>query len=99
MRRGRGAPRARLAVALVLAPVRLYQLVVSPLLPARCRYYPTCSDYAVQAIRSFGILRGFVLAGWRLLRCNPWSPGGIDPVAEQRLFRPRPAAATTSPET
>lgn len=70
----------------VIAPIRVYQRFVSPLLPQRCRYYPTCSAYAVQAIREFGILRGLVLAGWRLLRCNPLSPGGIDPVAAQRVF-------------
>lgn len=74
-------------------PVRLYQRLVSPFLVPRCRYYPTCSDYAIQAIRRFGILRGLVLAGWRLLRCNPWSRGGFDPVEDQRLFRPKVPAA------
>jgi putative membrane protein insertion efficiency factor len=72
------------------APIAAYQRVVSPALPQRCRYYPTCSSYAVEAIREYGILRGLVLAGWRLLRCNPWSDGGYDPVAAQRVFRPRP---------
>lgn len=67
-------------------PIRLYQRFVSPLLPARCKYHPTCSEYAVQAVGEFGILRGLVLAGWRLLRCNPWSHGGIDPVEAQQLF-------------
>ena len=65
---------------LLLAPIRAYQRFVSPLLPRRCKYHPTCSAYAVQAIRRFGILRGSLLAGWRLLRCNPWSHGGYDPV-------------------
>jgi putative membrane protein insertion efficiency factor len=55
----------------------------------RCKYYPSCSEYAAQAITKFGILRGLVLAGWRLLRCNPWSRGGVDPVDSQRLFKPR----------
>jgi putative membrane protein insertion efficiency factor len=68
------------------APIEAYRRVVSPLLPARCKYEPTCSAYAAQAIRQFGILRGLVLAAWRLLRCNPWSHGGFDPVAEQRVF-------------
>lgn len=68
------------------APIRLYQLVISPALPRRCKYEPTCSRYAIQAIRRYGILRGLVLAGWRLLRCNPWSHGGFDPVESQRLF-------------
>lgn len=73
------------------APIRLYQRLVSPAIPQRCKYYPSCSAYALQAIRSYGILRGLVLAGWRLLRCNPWSHGGLDPVEDQRLFRPRTA--------
>ncbi len=73
----------------VLAPIRLYQRVISPALPRRCRYEPTCSDYAAQAIQRYGILRGLALGGWRLLRCNPWSPGGFDAVQDQRLFRPR----------
>lgn len=70
-----------------VAPLIVYQRVISPLLPRRCRYEPSCSRYAVQAIREFGILRGLVLAGWRLLRCNPFSRGGFDPVSQQRLFR------------
>jgi uncharacterized protein len=74
------------------APIRFYSRFISPALPRRCKYEPTCSAYATQAIQRYGILRGLVLAGWRLLRCNPWSHGGYDPVEEQRLFRPRPAA-------
>ena len=77
-----------LRVAAVV-PIRLYQRVVSPLVGERCKYYPSCSEYAAQAIQRFGILRGLVLAGWRLLRCNPWSHGGFDPVEDQRLFKPR----------
>jgi putative membrane protein insertion efficiency factor len=71
---------------LVTAPIELYRRAISPALPRRCKYEPSCSRYAAQAIRQFGILRGLVLAGWRLLRCNPWSHGGFDPVEEQRLF-------------
>ena len=78
--------------AIFLAPIRLYQRVLSPLLPARCKYHPSCSEYAVQAIRMHGVMRGLVLAAWRVLRCNPLSNGGIDRVEEQRLFRARPAA-------
>ncbi len=74
--------------ALALAPIRFYQRVISPALPRRCKYEPTCSRYAVQAIEEFGILRGLVLASWRLLRCNPFSHGGFDPVSAQHLFRP-----------
>jgi uncharacterized protein len=67
--------------------IRLYQRVLSPLLGPRCKYHPSCSEYAVQAIERYGILRGSVLAAWRLLRCNPFSHGGYDPVSEQTLFR------------
>ena len=59
----------------------LYPRLISPALPARCKYHPSCSAYAVQAIERYGILRGSVLAAWRLLRCNPFSHGGYDPVA------------------
>lgn len=74
---------------LVIAPIRVYQRVVSPLLGPRCKYEPSCSRYAAQAVQDYGILRGLILAGWRLLRCNPWSHGGYDPVHEQRVFSPR----------
>ena len=72
--------------AVAVLPIRLYQRLISPAIPQRCKYHPSCSAYAVQAIRRYGILRGLVLAGWRLLRCNPWSHGGLDPVENQRLF-------------
>ena len=80
-----------LARRLVAAPIVAYRRFVSPALPRRCKYEPTCSAYALRAIEEFGILRGLVLAGWRLLRCNPWSHGGHDPVEAQRLFAPLPA--------
>ena len=70
-----------------IAPIRVYQRLISPAFGSRCRYYPSCSEYAAQAIGRFGILRGLVLAVWRLLRCNPWSHGGFDPPENQRLFR------------
>ena len=72
-----------------IAPIRVYQRLVSPLLVPRCKYHPTCSEYSVQAIRRYGVLRGLVLAGCRLLRCNPWSHGGFDYVEDQQLFRRR----------
>jgi putative membrane protein insertion efficiency factor len=75
-------------------PIRIYQKLVSPLVGERCKYYPSCSEYAAQAITRFGILRGLVLAGWRLLRCNPWSRGGFDPVEDQRLFKSRGPAVS-----
>ena len=85
---GRGAPSrlARLARAVVSAPIRVYALVISPALPRRCKYEPTCSRYALEAITEFGVPRGIVLAAWRLLRCNPLSHGGYDPVQAQRVF-------------
>ena len=64
--------------------------------PGTCKYHPSCSQYAIDAFREHGLLRGGVLAGWRLLRCNPWSHGGFDPVADQRLFRSHPGPAPDS---
>lgn len=67
---------------LLIAPVRWYQRYVSPALPPSCRYYPSCSEYAVQAVRNHGAAKGLLLAAWRLMRCNPWTPGGVDHVPE-----------------
>ena len=62
-----------------ILPIRLYQRVISPLRPANtCKYHPSCSEYAALAIRKLGVFKGIPLAGWRLLRCHPWSHGGID---------------------
>ena len=66
----------RLAIFLI----RCYQWCISPLIPPSCRYEPTCSSYAIEAFRRKGIVRGFLLTAWRILRCNPWSKGGYDPV-------------------
>lgn len=80
------SPRSGLRLAglplgeLLSLPLRGYQRWVSPLLPARCRFHPTCSTYAVQALRTHGALVGLLLTGWRLLRCQPFHPGGYDPV-------------------
>ena len=73
--------------AALIAPIRLYQRAISPMLGRHCKYHPTCSAYAAGAIREFGAARGIVLAGWRLLRCNPWSHGGVDYPRDQRVFR------------
>ncbi len=65
----------------LLALIRLYQKVVSPSLPSdTCRFYPSCSHYGYQAIYKHGAIKGTGLAIWRVLRCNPWNPGGYDPV-------------------
>jgi putative membrane protein insertion efficiency factor len=77
---------ASLGRSAALAPIFVYQRLISPALPRRCKYEPTCSRYAVEAIRAYGVWRGLVLAVWRLLRCNPWSLGGYDPVEAQRVF-------------
>lgn len=77
----------RLLREIALAPLHLYRRFISPLLPARCKYYPSCSTYAVQAVRELGIIRGGIVAAWRLARCNPWSHGGVDELADRRLFR------------
>ena len=69
-------------------PLHAYRAIVSPLLGPRCKYHPTCSRYALDAIREVGVLRGLVLTAWRLLRCNPWSHGGVDHVRDRRIFRP-----------
>ena len=70
---------ARAVRSIAILPIRLYQLLLSPLVPANtCKYHPSCSEYAVLAIRKHGVLKGIALACWRLLRCNPWSPGGVD---------------------
>jgi len=74
---------------LLVWAIRGYQAFISPALPRRCKYYPSCSQYALDALKEFGVARGLVLAGWRLLRCNPMSYGGYDPVERQRLFAPR----------
>lgn len=60
--------------------IKLYQKIISPLFPPSCRFYPTCSEYAVQSITKYGILKGGIKAVWRILRCNPFNKGGIDPV-------------------
>ncbi|MGD0712706.1 MAG: membrane protein insertion efficiency factor YidD [Gaiellaceae bacterium] len=60
--------------------VWLYRATFGTLFPTSCKYHPSCSEYAVQALHAHGLVRGSALAGWRLLRCNPWSRGGFDPV-------------------
>ena len=94
MKRGLEKFRAAL-IAIALAPLRLYSRFISPALPRSCKYEPTCSAYAMEAIRELGVVRGSIVAGWRVLRCNPWSHGGWDPVSERTLFR---SAGSVTPE-
>ena len=70
----------KLAIFLVLLPVRFYRLFISPLFPSSCRYTPTCSEYAVQAVQKHGPFKGSWLAIKRILRCHPWGGHGYDPV-------------------
>lgn len=72
---------------LVVAPIRFYQHWISPAFPRRCRYYPTCSAYAVEAVRVHGPAKGAILAAWRLLRCNPLTRGGVDHVPDPGRWR------------
>lgn len=60
--------------------IRFYQKYISPLKSTRCPYIPTCSQYGLEAIEKYGVVKGCLLAGWRILRCNPFSKGGYDPV-------------------
>ena len=77
--------------------VRGYQHLVSPLLPPSCRYYPSCSAYAVTALERFGPLRGTWMAARRLGRCHPWTPGGVDHVPLRDPVTGRPVPGTTGP--
>ncbi len=63
--------------------IRAYKVVISPALPPSCRFYPSCSDYALGAVDRYGALRGCILAIKRILRCHPWNPGGYDPVEKE----------------
>lgn len=74
----------------VAAPIRFYQHAISPALGPRCRYSPSCSSYALQAIHTHGALKGIVLGIWRILRCNPWSRGGVDHVPDKGRWTPDP---------
>jgi uncharacterized protein len=83
------------AKAFFIGVIRFYQVVVSPELPGRCKYYPSCSQYALEAVGEYGAARGFVLGAWRVLRCNPFSYGGYDPISGQKLFRSRGLVASS----
>lgn len=80
----------------LLLPIRLYRKLISPLLPPSCRFYPSCSAYAVEALTRHGAIRGLLLTLWRLAKCAPWHPGGLDPVPDRFTLRgtPRPDSST-----
>lgn len=71
----------------LLFMLKSYQKWVSPAFPRRCRYYPTCSAYAVEAVTTHGAFKGIILATWRVLRCNPWSNGGVDHIPEKGKWK------------
>jgi putative membrane protein insertion efficiency factor len=70
-----------------ILPIIFYRKIISPLFPAKCKYIPTCSTYSLEAFRKFGAVRGLILTVWRILRCNPWSLGGFDPVPDKFSFK------------
>ncbi|MFC2114964.1 membrane protein insertion efficiency factor YidD [Bacteroidota bacterium] len=74
---------------IAIIPIRIYQYVISPLLPISCRHIPSCSQYAIEALRTHGLIRGTYLATHRILRCNPWGTHGHDPVPPKpyRIFK------------
>ena len=80
MLKAREGKRRSVGVWVLRGPIRFYQLAVSPMMPPACRYYPTCSNYAIEAIDKYGPLKGGWLAVRRILRCHPFRPGGFDPV-------------------
>ena len=91
------AGRSVLARAL-LGLVHAYQRWLSPALPPRCRFYPSCSAYAAEALQIHGALRGSALAGWRVLRCQPFSRGGVDEVPARRGTKKPPSALSQATE-
>jgi uncharacterized protein len=73
--------------ALIL-PIRAYQVLISSWTPATCRFHPSCSAYAVESIQTHGAIKGFILGTWRVVRCNPWNGGGLDPVPAKGHWLP-----------
>ena len=83
------------AKTLVLALLRGYKWLISPLFPPACRYVPTCSEYAMEAVERLGVTRGSLFAGWRLLRCHPFARGGYDPVIDKNRQQRRGGAVAS----
>lgn len=82
---------------LFILPIRFYQYAISPMMAPHCRFYPTCSAYAVEAIQRHGAVKGMYLATRRIMRCHPLAEGGHDPVPEIFSFRRIPAEITKAP--
>ena len=72
-----------IAIHILIKLIKLYKLLISPLTGNSCRYLPTCSDYCIDALKTYGLLKGLLLSLKRILSCNPWSTGGIDPVKKE----------------
>ncbi|MBQ8648028.1 MAG: membrane protein insertion efficiency factor YidD [Oscillospiraceae bacterium] len=72
---------------LLCLPIRFYQICISPMLGKNCRFHPTCSQYAIEALTTHGAVKGLLLAVWRILRCNPWGGQGYDPVPPKGKWR------------
>lgn len=72
---------------LMILPIKFYKYSISPMLPNSCRHVPTCSEYAIEALKVHGIFRGSIMAVWRILRCNPWGTHGYDPVPPAKSKR------------
>jgi putative membrane protein insertion efficiency factor len=81
---------SRLTVQILVMPIRLYQTWISPMSAPTCRYYPSCSRYAVDALTVHGAVKGLLLGAWRLCRCHPWTPGGVDMVPPRGSWRSIP---------
>lgn len=78
------AEKIRIALKKIfIFPIKIYKRFISPCLPPRCRYYPSCSSYAIQAIEKHGVIKGIILGAWRILRCNPFGRGGVDHVPDK----------------
>jgi putative membrane protein insertion efficiency factor len=88
----------KLARRLAVVPIRLYQRLISPLTPPSCRYVPNCSEYGAQAILAHGVVKGWLLAAWRVLRCHPFHAGGLDPVPPPGRWKPAPDPSPCKPE-
>jgi uncharacterized protein len=84
---------------ILLFAIRMYRLMLGPLVGPSCRYLPSCSHYAEDAIKTWGPLRGAALAAWRIARCHPFSAGGLDPVPERGRPRAEPSPASTLEQT